>query len=58
MTIEITSCQDCPFGNNYAHCQYPNHHILIWQDDIKVPVECPLRQDNKITFKLKEDDKI
>lgn len=61
MTIEITSCLDCPFNRVDYIKRMKVCGILLEPVDIsdyliEVPFFCPLKQDNTITFKLKEDD--
>lgn len=64
MTIEIASCQDCPLCHEVSSgiyskivCGHPYADTFIC-DRFKVPNPCPLRQDNTITFKLKEDENL
>lgn len=60
MTIEITSCYNCDMVNfipagerEIALCNHPLRKNVSCSD-ISIPINCPLRQDNTITFKLKE----
>ena len=62
MVIEITSCQDChmadfiPAGEKeITLCKHPLRKNISCSDT-SIPINCPLKQDNTITFKLKEDE--
>jgi len=62
MEIEIKSCQDCPFGEQHRDgtfnkCRADKNMLWHQMCHEDIPIFCPLRQDNIITFKLKEDDK-
>jgi hypothetical protein len=55
ITIQITSCKDCPFFVNEDRAEYCNVPIVLYAVDTseyKIPNNCPLKTES-IRVKIK-----